>query len=123
MPFDFSGSYSWRAKPIEPMGFRVGARLTGSWRRQPRSCAFRSAKWKKDPQAFRIMGPKSKAAAQSHQAARAQKYSIDYFVSQHPVSDKWLYVDPEHLSVFFFLRFCQVFLITSTIPWSASTLT
>jgi hypothetical protein len=105
---DFRGSYSWRAKPIEPMSFHMGARMTGSWQRQPRSWAFRSAKWKRDPQAPGIMGPKSKAAAQSHRAAKTQKYGIDYSISQLPAparrlyggSDKWLYVDPEYQEVY-----------------------
>ncbi len=43
---------------------------------------------------FNIPRPPTKA----NSPPKAQEYHIDYTDSQDPVSDKWLYVDPQYLS-------------------------
>jgi hypothetical protein len=62
--------------------------------------------YKEDPQTFGIMGPQSKAATQSHGAAKGPRIQHRLFHVPESTrrlsggSDKWLYVAPEYRESF-----------------------
>jgi len=55
--------------------------------------------YKKDPQAPWVVGIKGQTATQGNALPKAPEYYIDYTDSQLPVSDKWIYVEPEYPEV------------------------